>query len=73
MLSVDPETLYNLPYMLTKTQCADYLGVCRQTLERYIAEQELPCVRLGGQDGRGLRIPATELLEWLERRRVKAG
>jgi excisionase family DNA binding protein len=51
---------------LTLDQVAEQFQVSRRTVERLVAAASMPSVRVGGS----VRVPADELDEWIDLRRV---
>lgn len=51
---------------LTLDQVAEQFQVSRRTVERLVASASMPSVRVGGS----VRVPADELDEWIDLRRV---
>jgi excisionase family DNA binding protein len=56
------------PAMLTPEQVAARVGVCKRTILRAIAAEELPAVKLGHHT---IRIDPTDVDAWCEARRIK--
>jgi excisionase family DNA binding protein len=51
--------------LMTVDQVAEYLGVSRRSVQRWIAEGVLPAYQLGRRKS-PVRIDAAELQRWLE-------
>jgi excisionase family DNA binding protein len=50
---------------LTIPEAAELLRVSTWTIRRYIANDQIPAVQLGGK-GKPVRVPADELEAWLQ-------
>jgi excisionase family DNA binding protein len=53
---------------MTAREGAAYLGVARQTFDKYVAEQGLPVHRLGNGPKAQRRVYASEIDAWLRSR-----
>jgi excisionase family DNA binding protein len=61
------------PDLLTVDEAAALLKQSRPTIYRKLRAHELRAVRLGSNPSRPLRIPASELLRYLESNALRGG
>jgi excisionase family DNA binding protein len=66
---ITPPPTTALPFQLLNTdEAAAALGLSRRSLQEYIANRELACVRIG----RSVRFHPQDLAEFVDRRRMKS-
>lgn len=52
--------------LLNKTQLGKLFGVCPKTIERWVYQHGLPCVKLGPSRNALIRFDLVQVNEWLQ-------
>ena len=60
--------------VLNYREAATFLGISERTLERYVRESRIPCVRFPqrGERRTVVRFLRSQLIQWLKQRTVRA-